>query len=61
MRLVERELGLDIELKEKSVVFKVKGYGHGVGMSQWGAEVMAREGKDYEEILKYYYPNTEVI
>ena len=51
----------DIELKEKSVVFKVKGYGHGVGMSQWGAEVMAQEGKDYEEILKYYYPNTEVI
>ena len=56
-----RSTNFDIELKEKSVVFKVKGYGHGVGMSQWGAEVMAREGKDYEEILKYYYPNTEVI
>lgn len=56
-----RSANFDIELKEKSVVFKVKGYGHGVGMSQWGAEVMAREGKDYEEILKYYYPNTEVI
>ena len=56
-----RSANFDIELKEKSVVFKVKGYGHGVGMSQWGAEVMAQEGKDYEEILKYYYPNTEVI
>ena len=56
-----RSTNFDIELKEKSVVFRVKGYGHGVGMSQWGAEVMAREGKDYEEILKYYYPNTEVI
>lgn len=56
-----RSTNFDIELKEKSVIFKVKGYGHGVGMSQWGAEVMAREGKDYEEILKYYYPNTEVI
>lgn len=56
-----RSTNFDIELKEKSVVFKVKGYGHGVGMSQWGAEVMARDGKNYEEILKYYYPNTEVI
>lgn len=56
-----RSANFDIELKEKSVIFKVKGYGHGVGMSQWGAEAMAREGKNYEEILEYYYPNTEVI
>lgn len=35
--------------------FKTKGYGHGVGMSQYGARAMAEEGKTYEEILKKYY------
>lgn len=56
-----RSANFSLELKDKSVIFKVKGYGHGVGMSQWGAEVMAQGGKNYEEILKYYYPNTEII
>lgn len=56
-----RSANFSLELKDKSVIFKVKGYGHGVGMSQWGAEVMAQAGKNYEEILKYYYPNTEII
>ena len=32
-----------------------KGYGHGVGMSQVGANAMAKEGKNYEEILTHYY------
>ena len=36
-------------------VFKGKGYGHGVGMSQWGAQGMALGGKSAEEILKHYY------
>lgn len=38
--------------------FTVKGYGHGVGMSQTGAEEMARQGVGYKEILAWYYPNT---
>ncbi len=37
------------------------GYGHGVGMSQWGAEGMADEGYDYEEILKHYYTGIEIV
>lgn len=37
-----------------------KGYGHGVGMSQWGANVMAKEGKSYEEILKHYYTGVDI-
>ena len=37
-----------------------KGYGHGVGMSQYGANNMAKEGYSYEEILKYYYQNIEI-
>ena len=35
--------------------FNVKGYGHGVGMSQWGAKYYAEEGKNYKDILKIYY------
>ena len=37
-------------------VFTVTGYGHGVGMSQYGAKVMAEQGADYREILAHYYP-----
>lgn len=37
-----------------------KGYGHGVGMSQYGADFMARQGSSCEEILAHYYPNTEI-
>ena len=36
------------------------GYGHGVGMSQWGANGMAKNGKNYEEILKHYYTGIEL-
>ncbi|MBQ9097640.1 MAG: stage II sporulation protein D [Clostridia bacterium] len=38
-----------------SFTFNVKGYGHGVGMSQWGAKYYAEEGKSYKDILKIYY------
>lgn len=41
-------------------IFKVRGYGHGVGMSQYGAEYMAKQGADYKKILGWYYPNTTV-
>lgn len=38
-----------------------KGYGHGVGMSQWGAHVMGESGKNYKEIIDYYYPGTSIM
>lgn len=41
-------------------IFKVYGYGHGVGMSQRGAMAMANNGKTYTEILNHYYPGTSV-
>ncbi|MFQ9439967.1 MAG: hypothetical protein ACLR13_01880 [Acutalibacteraceae bacterium] len=41
--------------------FYVKGYGHGVGMSQVGAEYMANQGSSYDEILAWYYPNTTLV
>lgn len=40
---------------------ETRGYGHGVGMSQYGADFMARQGNICEEILLHYYPNTEII
>jgi stage II sporulation protein D len=41
-----------------SMIFKGKGYGHGVGLCQWGALQMAREGKNYKKILSFFYPGT---
>jgi stage II sporulation protein D len=38
--------------------FSGRGYGHGVGMSQWGAKGMAEQGYTAEKILEYYYPGT---
>lgn len=37
-----------------------RGFGHGVGMSQYGANGMAADGKDYQEIVKHYYQGVEV-
>lgn len=42
------------------VIFDMVGYGHGVGMSQYGAEGMALDGYNYIDILKYYYTGTEL-
>ena len=40
--------------------FTTRGYGHGVGMSQWGAKALAEQGADYLAILAHYYPGTEL-
>jgi len=37
-----------------------RGYGHGVGMSQWGAHGLAQRGQSYDQILRYYYRGTEL-
>ncbi|MBU5336908.1 stage II sporulation protein D [Intestinibacter bartlettii] len=50
----------DIEFNGDTVVFKVKGYGHGVGMSQWGAEGMAQKNYKYDDILFHYYTDTKI-
>lgn len=50
----------EIEIKDSEIIFKCTGYGHGVGMSQWGANVMGQDGKDYNEILKHYYTGIEI-
>lgn len=47
-------------LKGDNIVISTKGYGHGVGMSQYGANGMAEEGKTYQEIVKHYYQGVEI-
>ena len=42
------------------VICDVSGYGHGVGMNQYGANGMAKEGSNYKEILTHYYKNCEI-
>ena len=42
------------------ITINTKGFGHGVGMSQYGANGMAKEGYKYDQILKHYYQNTEI-
>ena len=44
-----------------NMVFSVTGNGHGVGMSQYGANRMAKEGKKYTEILAHYYSNIQIV
>ena len=49
------------EYKEGNYIFKVKGYGHGLGMSQYSADYMARQGSSYEEILRHFYSGIEIV
>ena len=55
-----RSTALSFRCSEDAVTIVSLGYGHGVGMSQYGANVMASEGADFREILANYYPGTEL-
>lgn len=57
-KLSLRSTDFTITLLGDNVKITTKGYGHGVGMSQYGALGMAKKGYTYEEILKHYYKNT---
>lgn len=52
----------DFEINQVNDTYEIKtrGYGHGVGMSQFGANMLAKDSKTYEEILKYYYGDIEL-
>lgn len=50
-----------IEIEGNNVNFSVIGYGHGVGMSQTGADSMAKSGSNYQEIIKHFYTGVEII
>ena len=62
---IRKKLGLrstdfTIEEKDNKIYITTKGYGHGVGMSQYGANGLALNGYNYEEILKYFYQNIKI-
>ena len=59
-RRVLRSTWFDARRQGNSYVFDGRGYGHGVGMSQWGAHGMARAGRSYRDILAFYYRGTEL-
>jgi len=60
MLLGLRSTDFDITIDNNNVTFTTRGYGHGVGMSQYGANGMGNMGKTYVEILKHYYPGTTI-
>ena len=60
---VRQTLGLNssnfkVRVEGENLVFTTIGYGHGVGMSQFGARFLALDGKSYDQILSHYYPGT---
>ncbi len=55
-----RSTDVEIKVDNGKVIINTKGYGHGVGMSQYGANSMAKKGYKYDEILKYYYTGVEI-
>lgn len=55
-----RSADFDYNITNDGVIFTTRGYGHGVGMSQYGANGMANSGYNYEQIIKYYYTNVTI-
>ena len=55
-----RSTDFDINVSENIINVTTRGYGHGVGMSQNGANYLAKEGKNYKEIINYFYKNVRI-
>ena len=56
-----RSADFSVSQSGSSIVFTTKGYGHGVGMSQYGANGMANAGYNYKQILKHYYTGISIV
>lgn len=55
-----RAAAFTVAYQDDTFTITTKGYGHGVGMSQYGANAMAKNGSNYPQILAYYYPDTQL-
>ena len=55
-----KSTNFEIKKETDKIKFTVKGYGHGVGMSQTGADSMAKQGSNYEEIIHHFYVGVEI-
>lgn len=63
--ILSNRLGLNsndftVSIEEDYTTFTTYGHGHGLGLSKYGAEAMAKSGYTYKEIIKHYYPNTYI-
>lgn len=56
-----RSSNFDVAYSDGNFKFTVRGYGHGVGMSQYGAQFMALQGSSYKDIIKWYYTDCEIV
>lgn len=56
-----KSTNFSINIDENTICFNVVGYGHGVGLSQVGANYLAQNGMSAEEIIKYYYKGVEIV
>jgi len=59
-KLALKSMDFEIKVNGDNVSIKTLGFGHGVGMSQYGAQGMASAGYSYQDILKHYYQNTQI-
>ena len=55
-----RSANFKVTIEKDNIIFEVTGYGHGVGMSQTGADSLAKQGKSYEEIIHHFYSGVKV-
>lgn len=55
-----KSTNFNVLIEDNNIKFSVIGYGHGVGMSQTGADSMAKQGKRYDEIIKHFYTSVEI-
>lgn len=55
-----RSANFNVSIEENSIKFSVIGYGHGVGMSQTGADSLAKQGQNFEQIIKHFYTGVEI-
>ena len=60
IRIKDRYFKFEIEYKNAEYTITTYGYGHGVGMSQNGANYMAKQGSSFEEILSHYYTGCKI-
>ena len=51
----------DLQWADGRLTLSGKGYGHGVGMSQWGAYALAQQGKDADEIINMYFKDVNIV
>lgn len=56
-----RSANFEVTIEDDKIKFEVIGYGHGVGMSQTGADSLAKEGSSYEDIIHHFYTDVEIV